>query len=699
MSRSPDPLPPLTPLPPVATGAGPAAFDYSRAFDRNIGWVTAAEQRVLRGKRVAIAGMGGVGGVHLLTLARLGIAHFHVADFDRFDIANFNRQAGATMSAVGRPKAAVLQEMARDINPEADVRVFAEGVSALNVEDFLAGVDLYVDGLDFFAFEARRQVFARCHARGIPAVTVAPLGMGAALMVFMPGQMSFEQYFGWGEADDYEKALRMAVGIAPGRLHMGYLVDPSRVSLSERRAPSTIMACQICAGVAGTEALKILLGRGRVLAAPHGVQFDAFTYRLTRTWRPGGHRNPLQRLALAVGRRMLARQQNPAAALSLPPHARLTPFPVSSRLALPAGTDDAVMQVLERARWAPSGDNTQPWRFEVLAPGHVVVHGFDTRDHCVYDLQGQASQLSIGALLETLDIAAAAQDLAVAITRRDNLPDTTPTFDLHFSPRLATAAHDLSDAIERRAVQRRPLSTRRLTANEKAKVEAAVGKGYTVDWLETLGQRAGVAKLVFTNAKVRLTMPEAYEVHRSIIEWGARFSEDRLPERALGASPMTTAIMRHALASWNRVQFANRFLAGTWGPRIEMDLVPALACGAHMVIRADHAPESVDDFVAAGRAVQRAWLALTSAGLWQQPEMTPLIFGRYVRQGVKFTCDVGVARLAGRVADQLPLALGGDTERAIWLGRVGAGAAPVSRSVRKPLAALMLHASNNQPAP
>ncbi|MFA7667476.1 MAG: ThiF family adenylyltransferase, partial [Burkholderiaceae bacterium] len=49
-------------------------FDYRRAFARNIGWLREDEQQTLRGKRVAIAGMGGVGGFHLLTLARLGVA-------------------------------------------------------------------------------------------------------------------------------------------------------------------------------------------------------------------------------------------------------------------------------------------------------------------------------------------------------------------------------------------------------------------------------------------------------------------------------------------------------------------------------------------------------------------------------------------------------------------------------------------------
>ena len=58
-----------------------ATFSYDDAFARNIGWVTVAEQAALRGKRVAIAGMGGVGGVHLLTLARLGIVVHHPNPF------------------------------------------------------------------------------------------------------------------------------------------------------------------------------------------------------------------------------------------------------------------------------------------------------------------------------------------------------------------------------------------------------------------------------------------------------------------------------------------------------------------------------------------------------------------------------------------------------------------------------------------
>jgi molybdopterin/thiamine biosynthesis adenylyltransferase len=280
-------------------------FDYQTAFSRNIGWITEQEQSILRSKRIAIAGMGGVGGFHLLTLARLGVGKFNIADLDTFEVANFNRQAGASMSSLGQPKVDVLARMARDINPECDLAIYPQGVHANNLDDFFRDVDLYVDGLDFFAFEAREQVFAYCAKHCIPAITVAPLGVSGALLNFLPGSMSFEDYFQVAGRPELEKAVRFLVGLAPALLHRHYLADKTRVNLKERRGPSTIMACQLCAGIAASEALKILLKRGKVWAAPHGIQFDGYRNKLAHTWRPGGNQNLINRVAIAIAKRQL----------------------------------------------------------------------------------------------------------------------------------------------------------------------------------------------------------------------------------------------------------------------------------------------------------------------------------------------------------------------------------------------------------
>ena len=193
----------------------PHAFNYDDAFDRNIGWVTEAEQASLRGRTVAIAGMGGVGGIHLLTLVRLGIGGVRIADFDTFSIANFNRQAGATMATIGRPKLDVMAEMALDINPELRIARFPHGVQPGDVDSFLEGADLFVDGFDFFELAIRRQVFARAAELGIPAVTAAPIGLGTGYLAFVPGGMTFEQYFRLDGQPEEEQFLRFLMGVVP----------------------------------------------------------------------------------------------------------------------------------------------------------------------------------------------------------------------------------------------------------------------------------------------------------------------------------------------------------------------------------------------------------------------------------------------------------------------------------------------------
>src|SRR5207253_98298 len=84
---------------------------------------------------------------------------------------------------------------AEAINPEVRLRVFSESVTSANVADFLEGVDVVVDGIDFFAIEARRLVFREARRRGQWAITAGPLGFSAAWMSFAPDGMSFDEYF------------------------------------------------------------------------------------------------------------------------------------------------------------------------------------------------------------------------------------------------------------------------------------------------------------------------------------------------------------------------------------------------------------------------------------------------------------------------------------------------------------------------
>lgn len=269
---------------------------YQQAFKRNRGLVSESQQQQLRSAHVAVIGMGGLGGRHFLDLVRMGIGKFTIADIDDFSIVNMNRQIGATSSTVGRLKADVMSEMARDIHPALDLRIFNDGIQPENADEVLQDVDVVVDAIDFFAMEARELLYRTAEKKGIPVVFSAPLGFSGTLHVFTPDSMSFAEYYDIRDDMPYfEKLAAFAVGLAPSAMHVKYM-DMSHVSLKDHAGPSISSACSIATGLLTTEVVTLLLGLRSPQRAPKFVQFDAFRmkYRRGRLW--FGNRGPLQRL-------------------------------------------------------------------------------------------------------------------------------------------------------------------------------------------------------------------------------------------------------------------------------------------------------------------------------------------------------------------------------------------------------------------
>lgn len=292
----------ITPSKPTVA---PGQWDYEQAFSRNLGLISPEEQQRLRNCRVAIPGMGGVGGLHLMTLVRMGVGKFRIADADTFGVGNFNRQFGSTVHSTGQPKARVLAEAALSVNPELEIDVRGEFVDQDNVDAFLEGVDMLVDAVDFFAFDARRLLFREARRRGIWAVTAGPVGFSTAWLSFDPAGMSFDQYFDLrDEMDSLDRFVAFALGLAPKATHVPYF-DFSYVDRESGRGPSVAAACRLAAGVVGIEAVKILLERGEVRPAPHYHQFDAYRYLLKSGKLRHGNRGPLQQLKRKIMRQKL----------------------------------------------------------------------------------------------------------------------------------------------------------------------------------------------------------------------------------------------------------------------------------------------------------------------------------------------------------------------------------------------------------
>ena len=352
-------------------------------------------------------------------------------------------------------------------------------------------------------------------------------------------------------------------------------------------------------------------------------------------------------------------------------------------------TEWPIYRILDRARWAPSGDNTQVWRFHVSDPLSAEIIGSKISETCVYDLKGHASLLALGALLENIALAASAEGLAAEIRTDPVSTEAHSRFHVKLARSDSVTQDPLHAFIEQRTVQRRPYRPTRLSAKDMAALESALPKGFRVQWFSSLTSRIDVAILMFRNAGVRLTMPEAYEEHRKVIDWGKRFSIDRIPDQALAVDPLLRHVMRWAMQSWRRVDRLNRYAAGTWMPRIEMDLLPGIFSGAHFVLHAPQPLTCIDDYISAGRAMQRFWLKATQIALQLQPETTPLIFAEYLRDGVHFTESARVLKRAHKAYRHLQRLLGENEETAFFFGRVGYGRKPRARSLRRPMISLL----------
>lgn len=351
---------------------------------------------------------------------------------------------------------------------------------------------------------------------------------------------------------------------------------------------------------------------------------------------------------------------------------------------------DPIDRVLDLARWAPSGDNTQPWRFEKRDARSARIQVTDTRRHCVYDLDGHPTEIAAGAFIETACIAAAALGFGLNVEVIDGAQADHFVIDVVLSDGQPIVDQALFDAITTRAVCRFALSSRALDPADLSALAGSLGAGYRLLVNQSRSDRFSLARLNFVSAHLRLTIKEAWEVHRSVIEWGVQFSDDRIPDQALGADAVTVRFMRWAIARWERVSFLNRYLFGTVMPRIQLDLIPGMMCGAHLGIVAEKAPSSRLDYIAAGRAMQRLWLTAESRQILLQPEMTPLIFARYARESLKFSEAPHAQAEARAVQDRVVETFGAsDAANLVFLCRVGYGRKPAARSLRKSMRDLM----------
>jgi len=153
---------------------------------RNHDALNETEQAILADKRVLVVGCGGLGGMLIECLSRIGVGHLRVVDGDVFDETNLNRQLLSSTMNLGRPKTLAAQQRVMAVNPLVQVEAFQTLLTPENATDLLRGCDVAVDALD--NIPARLLLQQAAKAANIPLVHGAVAGWIGQVCVIQPGQ-------------------------------------------------------------------------------------------------------------------------------------------------------------------------------------------------------------------------------------------------------------------------------------------------------------------------------------------------------------------------------------------------------------------------------------------------------------------------------------------------------------------------------
>lgn len=132
-------------------------------------------QEKLKNSKVAIFGIGGVGSYAVEALARAGIGHLVLVDYDSYDITNINRQLGAYHSTIGKYKVEVMKERIQDINPDIMVEIYRpeeiEGEESSIIDDTFSYV---VDAID--TMKNKLELIEKCNKENVKIISATGTG-------------------------------------------------------------------------------------------------------------------------------------------------------------------------------------------------------------------------------------------------------------------------------------------------------------------------------------------------------------------------------------------------------------------------------------------------------------------------------------------------------------------------------------------
>jgi len=200
----------------------------------------------LRGARVCVVGLGGLGSPASLQLAAMGIGHLRLVDYDVVELSNLQRQHLYDAHSVGYPKVEVAAKRLRGLNPYIDIEPMPVSLNADNAERVLRDADVVVDGLD--RMSPRYALNRACVKLGIPYVFGAAIQTFGNVTTVMPGETPCLECF-QGNFEDDALPTCAVVGVHPSIISIIASIEVSeatKVILGEKpRLANKLLYCNL----------------------------------------------------------------------------------------------------------------------------------------------------------------------------------------------------------------------------------------------------------------------------------------------------------------------------------------------------------------------------------------------------------------------------------------------------------------------
>lgn len=582
----------------------PAEFQELR-LNANQHKITKVEQQRLAQYTIGIVGLS-VGNAVALTLALEGIGGFlKLADFDHLDLSNMNRLR-ASVHEIGLPKTVLAARQLYEINPYAQLSLFHQGVTAENLEEFLLGepaLDIVVDECD----DIRMKIVLRERARA--------LRLPVLMETSDRGMFDVERF-------DLEAERPLFHGLI-GDIQ----ADMIPIELSNEQKLKFVIPI-VGADSLSTRAAASLVEVGKTVA----------------TWPQLGSEVMLGGATVSTAVRRIALNESMASGryyvdLLSPPTSDTQQIPEKTNALSPPARQfnnhslkdipELIQFLVTQGTLAPSGGNSQPWRFYYDEHTLWVAHD-KQRSKNLFDPHHCGAYIALGAAVKNIMIAAAKKGYRTIVETFSNQGEMNQVESV---AKLQFVADD-DEALLHEAqlfsylshrVTSRKVSARRPLLREQADILQSIAASYEchIDFVTEESDLRELSQILGAGDRLRFLCTDLHREMMAEIRWTQAEAQQTRDGIDIESLELTTnqAVILKMLKRPTVIKFLREQQGGARLSELSQKAVETASAIGLITVKGRH----TQDLLRGGKAIQHLWLKTTELELAWHP-MTALIY-------------------------------------------------------------------------